>query len=190
MSLVNVNFTLKNAELLKGALLACPQEARKAAAAAASRVVTHVRKRISVEVRKNYVVKAGVIKKSLFVKRPRLSANLIGGVVGATGSQLPLAVFSVGHSTRSPLKVQVKVKNTGGSVVPGLFWGGRSGLAIRRDAMGNITSRLPIKNPGGPSVPQMIENEEVWEAIDESASAMLNDRLIYELQYRLGKVSL
>jgi len=189
LSLVNVNFTLKNAELLKGALLACPQEARKAAAAAASRVVTHVGKQISVEVRKNYVVKAGVIKKSLFIKRPSLSANLIGGVVGATGSQLPLAVFSVGHSTRSPLKVKVKVKKTG-VVVPGLFWGGRSGLAIRRDAMGNITSRLPIKNPGGPSVPQMIENETVWEAIDKSASAMLNDRLIDELQYRLGKVSL
>lgn len=188
MSLVNVNFTLKNADLLRGALLACPQEARKAAAAAASRVVTHVKSRISVEVRKNYVVKAGVVKKSLFTKRPSISANLIGGVVGATGSQLPLTMFVVSHSTRKPLNV--RVKKTGGGVVPGLFWGGRSGLAIRRDAMGNITSRLPIKNPGGPSVPQMIENEEVWEAIDESASAMLNDRLIHELQYRLGKVSL
>ena len=39
-------------------------------------------------------------------------------------------------------------------------------------------------------MPQMVENEEVWNAIDESASAMLNDRLIHELQYRLGKVSL
>lgn len=188
MSLVNINFTVKNAELLKGALLACPQEARKAAAAAASRVVTHVKSRISVEVRKNYVVKASVVKKSLFTKRPSISANLIGGVVGATGSQLPLTMFMVSHSARRPLNV--RVKKSGGGPVPGLFWGGRSGLAIRRDPMGNITSRLPIKNPGGPSVPQMIENEDVWEAIDESASAMLNDRLVHELQYRLGKVSL
>ena len=187
MSLVNINFTVKNADLLRGALIACPQEARKAAAAAASRVVTHVKSRISVEVRKNYVVKASTVKSSLFTKRPSISANLIGGVVGATGSQLPLTMFMVSHSTRKPLNV--RVKKTGG-VVPGLFWGGRSGLAIRRDAMGNITSRLPIKNPGGPSVPQMIENEEVWEAIDESASAMLNERLIHELQYRLGKVNL
>ncbi|MGP2526424.1 hypothetical protein ACTUHY_00385 [Acidaminococcus sp. LBK-2] len=188
MSIVNVNFTLKNAELLKGALLACPQEARKAAAAAASRVVTHVKSRISVEVRKNYAVKASVVKKSLFTKRPSISANLIGGVVGATGSQLPLTMFMISHSARRPLNV--RVKKSGGGPVPGLFWGGRSGLAIRRDPMGNTTSRLPIKNPGGPSVPQMIENEEVWAAIDESASAMLNDRLIHELQYRLGKVSL
>lgn len=188
MSIVNVNFTLKNAELLKGALLACPQEARKAAAVAASRVVTHVKSRISVEVRKNYVVKASTVKSSLFTKRPSVTASLISGIVGATGSQLPLTMFAVSHTTRRPLNV--RVKKSGGGPVPGLFWGGRSGLAIRRDPLGNITPRLPIKNPGGPSVPQMIENEEVWSAIDESASAMLNERLIHELQYRLGKVNL
>lgn len=186
MSLVNVSFTLENAEKIRKALQAYPSEARKAVAAAVNRSVNHARTEISKAVRKNYRIKAGVVKGALTSKRANASRGLINGVITATGAQLPLIDFYVSHASNGPLTV--RVKKSGGGPVPGLFWGGLSGLTIRRDRSGNITRRLPVKNPGGPSVPQMVENEQVWAAIEASTSEYLNQRVAHELAYRLSKM--
>lgn len=192
MPLLNVSFSLKNAEVLKDALLAFPQEAHKAAYWAIRETTTHVKSRVSVHVRKRYRVPAATIKKTLDDKTPRFHTAEVVGMVEATSRPLLLTQFEeksvkapdMRRESFGPFKVKL-LRNGSYKPVIGLFINAQNSPNLR---LRPKSSRYPTKPPAGPSIPQMIENEEVWSGIEASAEKKLNARLAHQLNFVLNRI--
>ena len=159
-----------------------PKQIKSAALAAINRTITHVKSKISITVRKQYVVSAKDIKDTIHIKRAK--SSYLQGTVSSKGRPLLLSAFSVrGNKQRNkPLRVRVR---RDGSLKPvhGLFRGtsrrGYRGLMLRTQP-----ASYPLKVPYGPSVPQMLGNPDVVAEIETDAGQYLSDRFLHEVEYR------
>lgn len=161
-----------------------PKQIKSAALAAINRTITHVKSKISITVRKQYVVSAKDIKDTIHIERAK--SSYLQGTVSSKGRPLLLSAFSVrGNQSKQrnkPLRVRVR---RDGSLKPvhGLFSGtsrrGYRGLMLRTQP-----ASYPLKVPYGPSVPQMLGNPDVVAEIETDAGQYLSDRFLHEVECR------
>ena len=181
-----------------------PAEVNRAAAAAINRALTTVRKATSVTIRKQYVVKAGDIKKSMTMKRT--DRNTLSGLIKTVGRPLFLEKFKLSKNAngrvsfdifigkagkrkkRNPIRVQVLAGGGLKALRRGALYrppvksriAGGSGALLRRVGK----SRYPVKTPAGPSVPQMMGADRVLDDLTPLAQAVLEERFAHEISLR------
>lgn len=156
-----------------------PRKVQIAAYMAVKRTVTRVRKKLAKQTRVEYTVKSGNVKKALNVSSP--SYSNLGAAITATGRQLPLSAFTARRMAKGPMKVQIK-RSGGLKPVKGLFQHNEaenSWLTHRRQP-----ARYPLKAPGGPSVPQMVESHAVIDEVEKDGKQFLAARFEHELTWR------
>lgn len=146
---------------------------------ALNRTMSNLAANINREVRAKYNIKTSDIKGSLEKKRANKN-NLSASIKSKSG------VIGLDHFKVSPLKVQPKrkkpiktaVKKGATKSLPGGFVQDVNGLKV---FVRNTKKRLPIRRLYGPSIPQMIENENIRDELDLKASAMFKQRLDHEI---------
>ena len=161
-----------------------PREAHAAMNAALNRTTSRVVTNILKDVANEYAIKRPQVRKTIGVKKSRVST--LTAEVDVTGSRIKMGSFQFTHAEnryRSP--VSVKIKKSNGMVTsnsqPPLFVG-----------KGQVYHRTPhdkykVGWAFSLSVPQMVSNDEVYNTIADDAHEFLMDRFNHELQYRLKK---
>ena len=152
-----------------------------------NRALSNVATNMSKEVRKEYTIKAADIKETLI--KSRASKSNLRAVVESKGELIPLDKFKVSPRTvqprrKSPIKVGVKK----GGVKPILhaFVADVNGIKVF-ERKGE--ARFPIRKLFGPSVPQMLANEQVREQINHEGNETFLRRLDHEINRILEKGS-
>lgn len=164
------------------------KDARTAAMHAINRATAAGKVAATREVVKLYTVKRAKINER--VTTSRASVGNLEASVSWRGRPIGLADFQVNPSkpqpTLRPVLSANVLKSTGLKPVPGAFLANvRSGLrAFERSG----SSRLPIEALYGPSVPEMLGNESVVEAIETRANEVLEARLEHEITRMLDKL--
>lgn len=177
--MIQLRMSVEQQGLVAKYLEEAPKKVQRAAYFAVKRTVTRVRKNLAKQARTEYTVKSGNVKKALSVSSPSY-AN-IRTAITATGRQLPLSAFMVRKLARGPMKVQVK-RSGGLKPVKGLFQNDAAGFSApmhRRQP-----ARLPLHTPGGPSVPQMVENHAVIDEVEKDGEQFLAARFEHEVAWR------
>ena len=177
--MVDIDFDRAAVMHMRMAMLRMPQMVHKAQAAAINRTLTGLRTQVSKTVRKNYVISAADIKKTISLQKAKAASP--SGAMLVKGKPVRLQKFKVKESKRGPMRVKVK-KSQSPQPVKGLFHRGEIFMHRRQKA------RYPLKSPYGPSVPQMTENPAILDELAKFARTRLNERLIHEIDYRLGRV--
>lgn len=182
--MIEVKFDEHSLKTAEAFFHVAPTAVRQAGAAAINRTLTHLRKVTAMKVRERYVAKAGTLKTAMGTQRA--TASNMKGVVDVKGGTLPLTAFNIKTPTSGPRRVQV-LKKGGKKPVPGLF--GRYFPSGYRGPMMRVGhSAYPLKTPAGPSVPQMVGNEETLRKLTPEAEQMLNDRFEHEILWRIGGI--
>lgn len=136
------------------------------------------------EVRARYTVKAADVRQTLTTSkatRAKLEAEIV-----SRGPMLGLAAYKHSPKTDSTganqKRVRVSVKRDGGMKPLGqaFVWHGKIMQRVGK-------KRLPIEKKLGPSIPSIIGNQEVVEAIEERTEEMIVKRLDHEVN-RILKV--
>lgn len=143
-------------------------------ARALKRAQTNVQKNISKETRARYHVKAKDVKETLSAERPtryRIQATVI-----SKGYRLPLAKFKVSPIKRPnrPRHIKVSVKKGNTAELLHAFIANINGNRVMER---KEVTRLPIKQLMGPSVPEMVGNDESVKIISKEAIVTYNKRL-------------
>ena len=161
------------------------KKAPNALSSSLNRAVTNVASNVSKEVRKEYNIKAADIKATL--SKTRASRANLSAIVKSRGELLPLDKFKVSPKTVQPKRkapIKVGVKKSGLKPLLGAFVADINGIKVfERQGKG----RLPVRKLFGPSVPQMLKNEEVRANIDREGTATFYRRLDHEINRILEK---
>lgn len=163
------------------AMKTMPRETCIGVAVAINRTVTHTKATLSKTVRARYIVKAAAVKSSLHTEKA--NKNKLFGKVESRGKTLPMGTFRTKVYKKGPMKAQV-LKGGGMKPIKGLFVGKTFKKPWPVQRMGRRTN---IRLPAGPSVPQMIGNENVLKKAAPEISEFLNRRILHEISYRLNK---
>lgn len=142
---------------------------------ALNRAVTNVASNVSKEVRKEYIVKASDIKSTL--EKTKASKANMSAIVRSRGELIPLDRFKVSPRKVTPKrKTPIKVSVKKGGMKPTLkaFVGDIHGIKIFKR---ETKKRLPIMRLFGPSIPQMLKNEEIRTKINQDGQEMFYRRL-------------
>jgi hypothetical protein len=152
---------------------------------ALNRAMTTVAARVSQETRKEYTIKAADIKATL--SKQRASKASMKAIVESKGELIPLDKFQVSPKTPQPKRkkpIKIGVKRNSRKEVTGAFVASINGNKVfTRSGV----KRLPIKRLMGPSVPQMIANEEIRAKINQAGFEQFNNRLDYEINRLLDR---
>lgn len=158
-----------------------------------NRVASNIRKNISKEVLKKYGIKSADVKKSITTKRASTSDSTC--FVRTSGSTIPLykfrakpkdAISTKGMKIKKRPKVKAKVlKSSSLKTIKSAFiakmGSGHAGVFRRKE------KSRKIKELHGPSVPQMVSNEEVINSIFKDAEITYNKRIKHEINRILGR---
>lgn len=152
---------------------------------ALNRAVTNVNSNIKKQVRKEYIVKAEDIQKT--ISKTKASRGDIGAEVKSRGNLMALDKFKVSPKTINPRRkspIKVAVKKGAAAPLPGAFMSDINGPKLFKRSG---KKRLPIKRLFGPSVPQMIGNEEVRTQIEKEGQETFQKRLDQNIKRILEK---
>lgn len=155
------------------------KQAPTALSRALNRAATNINSNIRKEVRKEYNIKAGDVNDT--ITRTRASKNNLSATVSSSGELIPLDKFKVSPKTVNPKRrspIKVGVKKNGVKVLMGAFVADIQGAKVFRRS---DSERLPIKRLFGPSVPQMIGNEDVKKEIETQGQETFDKRLDHEI---------
>ncbi|WP_260288454.1 phage tail protein [Peribacillus aracenensis] len=163
------------------------KKAPNAISSSLNRAVTNVASNVSKEVRKEYNIKSADIKNTL--SKTRASRSNLSAIVESRGELIPLDKFKVSPRTVQPKrKKPIKVGVKKGGVKPLLhsFVSDVNGIKVF-ERKGK--ARLPVKKLFGPSIPQMLKNEDIRKNIDREGSETFNRRLDHEINRILDRGS-
>lgn len=184
--MINVNISEENLKKVQIMMKKAPDDVEMAARNALNRTLISIRKEISVNIRKNYEIKAKDIKNALNLKHA--TSTSLTAEVKSYGSPRILQAFRVTMYKPSrkgyikPPRARV-LKTSNMKIVRGMFVNSKGYLSQR------ITKkRYPLRTPYGPSVPQMMESKKVIDVIKIKAQDTLNNRFLHEIEYRFGKL--
>ena len=153
---------------------------------ALNRSLTNINTTIRKGVRTKYTVQATDVKDRL--DSVRASPSKLAAKVTAKGRPIGLDKFKVSPKTVNPRRkkqLKISVKKGSAKEILGAFIGNQGNEKVFiRDGK----PRLPISRLFGPSVPQMIGNNEVVEQINQSAYETYHKNINYEINYLLGKM--
>lgn len=156
-----------------------PNKVRDATRMALNRTITRLRTQMAREAATKYFVKVGDARKTITTRKAS-NGNLTAEAI-SRGRPISLIKFkvtprSVQHRGRHNKKVKVRVKRNGtGSTLDRAFVIASGGGGFLAERTGK--SRYPIKKLFGPSVPQMLKNEDTQKALKETSSQNLNKEL-------------
>lgn len=151
---------------------------------AINRAVTNVNSNVKKEVRKEYNISAADIQKTLKVSKATRAS--LRGEVKSTGSPIGLDKFKISPKTvnprrKSPIKVGVK-KGDLKKLLHAFVADVNGTKVFEREGK----SRLPIKRLFGPSVPQMIDNDDIRAKIELEGQKTFLTRTEHEINRILG----
>lgn len=169
-----IEFNVKQIERAERLLGGIPGALPKAQASAINRSLITARAEIVRAVRKEYVIKAEDIRNTIRVTNASASAPI--GRIKSLGGPIPLVKFDV---SKNP--VRARVKKTGAKkpikhAFRQSMGNGYQGVWIRAGK-----ERYPLKQLYGPSIPQMIGNENVIKSVEEKALETLDKRIDHEI---------
>lgn len=174
MAQIRVN----HAEELEELFGATPRQARIVFWRAINRAATAGKTRASVNIRKEYVIKAEDIKKRIKIRKA--TANTLSAQIRASGPVTPLMKFDVTPAFPDAMQVRARVKK--GSRKPI-----QNGFVVRM-SNGHVnvftrvgSSRFPIRGRYGPSVAQMMGKDKNVDDIQDRIQEVLDKRLEHEL---------
>ncbi|WP_342471635.1 phage tail protein [Metasolibacillus sp. FSL H7-0170] len=170
---------IRNAQDIIDLFGATPRQAKVVLWRAINRAATAGKTRASVSIRQKYVLNAGDIKRSIKIRKASL--NNINAQIKASGPVLPLMKFDVTPSFPDVANVRARVKKQGGRKPIGTGFVTRVGNGHVNVFTRVNKSRYPIKGLFGPSVAQMMGNDEVYNDIHERTQDVLDKRLEHEL---------
>lgn len=155
------------------------KKAPQAISSALNRALTNVASNISKEVRQDYNIKAADVKETLI--KTKASRQNLNAIVRSRGNLIPLDRFKVSPKKPAPKRkapIKVGVKKNGVKPISGAFVADISGVKVfQRQGK----QRLPINRLFGPSVPQMLKNEEIRNVINEEGRETFYRRLDHEI---------
>lgn len=153
---------------------------------AANRAATTIVASIKKEVRSKYHIKAGDIQNTIV--RKKATRSTLYTEVRSKGNLIGLDKFKVLPKNPNPKRkkpIRVAVKKEGGAK--------QLVSSFVADIYGNKVferkgkNRLPIQRLFGPSVPQMIDNADVRNKIEQAGIDMFSKRLEHEMNRLLEK---
>ena len=158
-----------------------PKGIERAMASAINRAAQSGRTEAVKKVRERYIVKASTVREPLKIERASSSSPI--AILRAVGRVIPLSKFKIRPSKPTPGRskpVTATVIKGKGGTIPKAFVArmptGHVGVYRRKGR-----PRLPIMELYGPSVPQMIGNEEVMRALEEKAQQTLDERMEHDI---------
>jgi len=161
------------------------KKAPNAIASALNRAITNVAANVSKETRKEYIIKSSDIKETL--RKVRASRSSMSGIVASKGRPIPIDRFKISPKKvqpkrKKPIKIAVKKGSLRESL--GAFVADINGIKVfKREGK----KRLPINRIFGPSVPQMVGNEEVRAKINAEGLDTFNRYLDHEINRILNR---
>lgn len=163
---------------------------------AINRAVSNAQKNMAKETSAKYYISSGDVKKT--IRLVKASKSSLGAAVISSGSGIELSKFKVNPGTvvryrgksRSPKVYRAGVEKAGG--VKPLAGNPKAFIAIMKSGHKGVFERtsgdsLPIKQLYGPSVPQMVKNEEIMKKINKDAAETLQKRIDAEIANLLRK---
>lgn len=185
---MSVRIVVDDAELqrVQGMLGEISHKAPNVIANSLNRSISNMNSNITKEVRSKYHIKAGDVKSTL--KAFKASPSNLKAEVKSSGKLMGLDKFKVNPKTANPKRknqLKIAVKKDGIKQVLGSFVAAVNGAKIfTRDGK----KRLPISRLMGPSVPQMIGNEENVETIQTKAWVAYQRNLNHYVNHLLSKL--
>jgi hypothetical protein len=162
---------------------------------AINRAISNVKKNMGKETSSNYYISSGEVKKT--VKVVKASKSSLKAAAISSGSGIALSKFKVNPGTpvryrgksRSPSVYKAGVKKSG---VKALDGNPKAFIAIMKSGHKGVFERegresLPLKQLYGPSVPQMVKNDDVMKIINKDANETLQKRINVEINNVLRK---
>lgn len=163
-----------------------PQRVEKAIAFASNTAIRSARTAGNREVRKTYVgMKAGQINNRIKISK--------AAVVSFTGKAVVASMYCKGRTIRSinfinrptTKGIFVRVKKGEGGIIRSSFYAKvNSGVGIFTRSS---KDKYPIEMMYGPSMPQMLGNKKVVEAINDRGAEVFETRLAHEVERLLNK---
>lgn len=151
----------------------------QAISSALNRAVSNVATNVGREIRQEYTIKSGDVEATL--EKTRANKSNLSAIVRSKGELVPLDRFKVSPKTVQPRRkkpIKVGVKKGGLKTTLDAFVSDINGIKVFKRT---TQKRLPIRRLFGPSVPQMLGNEEIIAKIDAAGSEMFLRRLDHEI---------
>jgi len=170
-----IEFNASQIERVERLLGGIPGALPKAQASAINRSLTTARAEIVRAVRKEYVIKAEDVRGTIKVTNATASAPI--GRIKSMGGPIPLIKFDV--SKDNPVRARVKKTGAKKPIKHAFLQtmkNGYKGVFIRAGK-----ERYPLKQLYGPSIPQMVGNENVMKSVEEKAIDTLDKRINHEI---------
>lgn len=164
-----------------------PKQAPVAIARAINRAIDSTKTEASRILKENYTIKASSVKQSLSVKKASKNELVAQFLSSANSASLSMAhyKFSPNKETTGkafkPVTVEIK-KGSPFEVKNGFVW---NGTVFRRTGK----NRLPIEVKTGPTVPQLLSQEDAFEALQAKAEETFMKRLDHEVGVLLKGVT-
>ncbi|HJF34178.1 MAG TPA: phage tail protein [Sporosarcina psychrophila] len=155
------------------------KKAPNAISNALNRAMNNVNTNIKKEIRKEYHIKVGDINATL--TKMRASKGSLSAAVKSKGHLIGLDKFKISPKTINPKRkslVSIAVKKSGGKKVKGAFVADANGAKM---FMRLNKDRLPIRRLFGPSVPQMLGNQEIRDYVEAEGKETFERRLDHEI---------
>lgn len=172
-------------EDIKSRLGSMEKKAPQVIANSLNRAMSSVAKAVNEELRKNYHIKTADIKPT--ITRTRAKRSDVNAVLKSSGPVVPLDRFKVSPKTVNPKRkspIKVAVKKGAAKPLEGAFNADINGVKVFKRS---TKRRLPIDRLFGPSVPQMLNREDIRNRIDVTGQKMFNKRIDHEIERILAK---
>lgn len=163
---------------------------------AINRAIQNVKKNMGKETSQLYYISSSDVKKT--VKVTKASKGSLKAAAISSGAGIELTKYKVSPKTpvryrgasRSPRVYKAGVKKSGG--LKPLDGDPKSFVAVMKSGHVGVFTRkggksLPIKQLYGPSVPQIVKNEDIMTKINKEASETLQKRIDAEINNILRK---
>jgi hypothetical protein len=181
--MINISIDKEMANITKEMLAGFPKEADKVILHALNRTLDNVRANMVRKTRDIYTVKSTTVRKTIKIRKATKEGEIIHANVISRGGANPVnTAFRVSPRTvngkrRTPIKLSIK-KNSEYDL-DRAFIAQRHGYhhVFERDGK----PRLPISKVFGPSVPQMIQNQEVEAFVTKEAQKTIEKRILHEI---------
>lgn len=176
-----IEFTAAQMEKAERLLQHIPGGAQKALSRAMNRAIDSAKTEASRKARETYHVRHKDVLDTIKVSKS--SPSNLNAVVVSRGYVFALTKFQVTPKKPQPKRkkeIVVRVKRGEGGPIKRAFVtqlkSGHLGVFKRAGK-----ARFPIEQFYGPSVPQMLGNVKVTDAVEQRAAAVMNDRLDHEI---------
>lgn len=177
---MSVQVRITHAEQIEKLFSQTPKETEKLLSRSINRAAITARTTASVEIRKNYILRASDIKSKIKIRTA--TNNQLSASIRASGPVTPLIKFDTTPTMPDIMIVRARVKKDSRKKTI------QSGF-VTRMSNGHINvftrigkKRYPIEGLYGPSIAQMLSNNDIVQKMEENAQEELDKRLEHEIK--------